>query len=750
MLAVVTGGHAFAQRAVPHLGFAYPAGGQQGKTFTVSLGGQTLGGATDAYISGAGAHAKVINYERPFSQKELNDLREKLQQLQEKRAAARTKAGAPAFTPEDEKSLEDTRIKLATRGVRPTNPALAETLTIEVRVAPDAVPGERELRIKTPAGLSNPVVFCISSLPETVTPVVTTTSNQPPRPNAPNAKRASAAKAVEPTISLPAIVNGQILPGEVDRFHFTARKGQRLTLMTAARSLLPYLADAVPGWFQPTLALYDPQGRELAYADDFRFHPDPALLCEIPADGDYVMEIKDAIFRGREDFVYRIAVGELPFVTAIFPLGGRAGESLKVATLGWNLPRSELVIDTLGKGHGIFELAMRNGPALSNPVRFLMDEHPAALEAEPNDSNAEAQLLTLPLTIDGRIATAGDVDMYRFVAAAPGTIVAEIVARRLNSPLDSILEIFDESGRRLGLNDDYEDKGAGLLTHHADSRLEVKLPAAGNYFVRVADTQHHGGTEYGYRLRLGAPEPDFALRIVPSSVNVRAGSAVTLTAYALRRDGFIGEIMLGLKDAPPGYSLSGGRIPANQDSVRLTLTASTMTTDAPQSLVMFGIGMNDGKRIAHVAVPAEDMMQAFAYHHLVPSQELKVQVAGRGVAVRPLTRAPVVIPAGGVARIRIATTAARSAGKIKLELVDPPAGIAIVRCDSNSDYVDVVVSCDATKMKPGTQGNLLFNAVGERSGATAKQGKNAKLQRSSLGTVPAIPFDIAAPSERST
>jgi len=51
------------------------------------------------------------------------------------------------------------------------------------------------------------------------------------------------------------------------------------------------------------------------------------------------------------------------------------------------------------------------------------------------------------------------------------------------------------------------------------------------------------------------PEPDFALRIVPSTINVRAGSSATLTAYALRRDGFNGEIVLGLKDAPRGYSI---------------------------------------------------------------------------------------------------------------------------------------------------------------------------------------------------
>jgi hypothetical protein len=751
-LVVLATANVHAQRAPSHIGFVYPAGAQQGTTVTVSLGGQTLLGPTAAYVSGTGVYAKVLGYERPLTQKELNDLREKMQQLQEKRTAARAKPTAPRFTPDDEKALETARQTIATRGVRNTNPALAETLTLEISLAADAVPGERELRVKTAAGLSNPVVFCVSPLPEFVSPVVTVTANQPQRPNPANANRNApvAAKPVEPTLTLPTIVNGQILPGEVDRFRFAARKGQRLTLMTAARALLPYLADAVPGWFQPTLALYDSNGRELAYADDFRFHPDPALLCEIPADGEYVMEIKDAIFRGREDFVYRISVGELPFVTAIFPLGGRAGEKLRVATQGWNLPRSELVIDTMGRGRGSFELAMRNGRALSNPVRFAMDEHVPVLEAEPNNSNAEAQAVTLPLTVDGRIGAEGDVDVYRIEASSPGIIVAEIVARRLHSPLDSILEIFDSSGRRIAMNDDYEDKGAGLLTHHADSRVEGRLPAAGTYFVRVSDTQRHGGTEYSYRLRLGPPEPDFALRISPSTLNVRAGSSVTLTAYALRRDGFTGEIALALKDAPKGFFLSGNRIPANQDSVKLTLTAAVAPAEEPQNLTLVGLATIEGKRVAHAAVPAEDMMQAFAYHHLVPSQELKVQVAGRGTLIRPITQLPVMIPAGGVARIRFGTTIARSAGQLKLELVEPPPGIAVVRCQTGAEHVEVVVSCDATKAKPGTQGNLLFNAVSERSGAT-KQGKGAaKLQRSPLGTIPAIPFDIVPGSDRST
>ncbi len=304
----VSASTAMAQRE-PHIGYVYPAGGQQGTTLEVKIGGQYLDGVSEAYISGTGIEAAVIKHTKPLTQKQANELRTRLRELQKDR-------NNPGVATE----ITELRKKLATFN-RNANPAIAETVTLNIAIAPDAKPGKHQLRLMTTLGLSNPMTFCVDQLPEF---------------------REGQNEAEQTDVTLPAIVNGQILPGEVDRFRFQAQRGQSLVIVARARSLIPYLADAVPGWFQATLGLYDANGVEVAYDDDYRFNPDPVLHFKVPRDGEYVLEIKDAIYRGREDFVYRIAIGELPFVTSIFPLGGAADVRTTVKVKGWNLPTDTL------------------------------------------------------------------------------------------------------------------------------------------------------------------------------------------------------------------------------------------------------------------------------------------------------------------------------------------------------------------------------------------------------------------------
>ena len=130
----------------------------------------------------------------------------------------------------------------------------------------------------------------------------------------------------------------------------------------------------MPGWFQATLALYDAKGNEIAYDDDFHFDPDPVLHCEIPADGQYVVEIKDAVYRGREDFVYRITIGELPYITGIFPLGGQTGSQTTVELQGWNLPTTSVTVDNRDKSPGVYFVPVGRENEVSNAVPFHVGE----------------------------------------------------------------------------------------------------------------------------------------------------------------------------------------------------------------------------------------------------------------------------------------------------------------------------------------------------------------------------------------
>ena len=45
-------------------------------------------------------------------------------------------------------------------------PAIAETVRVQVTIAPGAATGDRELRLVTPNGMTNPLEFCVGQLPE--------------------------------------------------------------------------------------------------------------------------------------------------------------------------------------------------------------------------------------------------------------------------------------------------------------------------------------------------------------------------------------------------------------------------------------------------------------------------------------------------------------------------------------------------------------------------------------------------------
>ena len=637
-----------AARGQAYIGFVYPAGGQQGTTFRITLGGQNLENVNRVLVSGEGVEGHVVEYNKRMNPQELTLLNEQLSEL---RALPKQKCDAA-------KTNLIARLQkfIGDYVQQPQSASIANLVIAEITMARDAAPGEREIRLATPRGLSNPLVFNVGQLPEVSADPLPTSILQILGKEAQSLRKKKRDKDKdasmmgmeamtmsmsmagpgaqsdvdddEVTVRLPCTVNGQIASGTVDRYRFAARRGQHLVISVQARTLVPFMADAVPGWFQPVLVLCDAKGKEVAYNDDYRFKPDPVLLCDIPADGDYLLAIHDAIFRGREDFVYRLTLGELPFITSIFPLGGQLGMAAGVDLKGVNLMETHLTPPTKDVKPGVYPLtAHGRGGLLSNRAPFAVDPLPDGLDSEPNSTPKNAQRVSLPIIVNGCIDTPGDQDLFQFEGRAGDEVVAEVSARRLDSPLDSVLKLTDASGACLALNDDQDDLGSGCNTHSADSYVSVKLPAKGLYTLHLSDAQHKGGEAYAYRLRISAPQPDFALRVAPSRVVMKGKDSAGVTVYAIRKDGFTGTIRLEVKDgATNGFVLQGSPLIGTQTVAKVSIKANIAETEDPVALVIQGVSTNAGVALVREAVSTEDRMQAFLWRHLVPAQTFEALV----------------------------------------------------------------------------------------------------------------------------
>ncbi len=623
----------------PYIGFVYPAGGQQGATCQVKLGGQGIDDPVRVIFTGEGITARIVEFHRSLNPQETTLLNEQLRDL--KRST--NNASADMMMSADPMMMSDVhagggqaptgtnlagkiQARLAAYVNRPACAALAHITYLEVTVDKDAPAGPREMRLVTGKGISNPMNFHVGQLPEFTRKAMGTAPFQVLGKEGLALRKRPPSEA-EDQVLLPGTLNGQIASGEVNRYRFSARRGQHLVFSTQARQLIPYIADAVPGWFQPVLALYNSKGREVAYSDDYRFRPDPTILYEVPDDGEYVLAIYDAIYRGREDFVYRITAGELPFITSVFPLGARTNTEPTLKLTGWNLATDELPwADAVADAPGVHWVHATKGGFHSNLTPFTFDALPDEWEKEPNDKAAKAQKVKLPVIINGRIERKDDWDVFQFHGRSNQTVVVEVQARRLDSPLDAVVRITDTTGALVAFNDDCEDIGSGLNTHHADSYARVTLPKDGPYLVHLGDTDRNGGVEYCYRLRISSPMPDFELRMAPSSLALRGKGSAGVNVHAIRRDGFTGPIKLTLRDPPKGFSASPVTLTGTQTVARVNIKTDLLNTGSPVPLSIMGTAKAGNQEITRQAVPAEDRMQAFFWKHLVPAQTFQVLV----------------------------------------------------------------------------------------------------------------------------
>lgn len=189
-------------------------------------------------------------------------------------------------------------------------------------------------------------------------------------------------------VSLPAVAAGTISAvGDVDRFVFAAKKGERIAVRVRSKSLgLPL--DAA-------LRIESADGKALASADDEGDSPDPALSFTAAVDGDCFAVVADLFGKGGEahDYVIEIVAEKADFEVALTSASAITLEAGKSAELTAKVKRrggfkEPLVAFAHGLPEGVFAepasvdeksdavkltlTAAATAPAASGPIQLAV------------------------------------------------------------------------------------------------------------------------------------------------------------------------------------------------------------------------------------------------------------------------------------------------------------------------------------------------------------------------------------------
>ena len=320
-------------------------------------------------------------------------------------------------------------------------------------------------------------------------------------------------------ITLPATVIGKIdRAGEADFFRFEAKAGQPVGVQAVTAALGSKL--------EPVLKLLDPEGQAVAESQG------GVLGHTCTKAGVYALGIRDRNYGGGPAMSYRLHIGAVPVVTAVFPLGVPRGRETEVFLEGVHLggvksvrvkPPPDVAVGTR------LPLAVTTplGSPLGNP-RVVVGEFPNVLAVE-----GKTAMLPVEGTANGRIARPGATDTWHFAARKGERLILEVESRRLGTPLDSFIEILDGTGkpvpwvtlrsmsRTYSTFRDHDSAGAGIRIETWSELAVNDYLYAGGELIRIRELPKNpdddcqffsaGGRRRGYfgttpaQISLGTP-----------------------------------------------------------------------------------------------------------------------------------------------------------------------------------------------------------------------------------------------------
>lgn len=347
----------------------------------------------------------------------------------------------------------------------------------KLTIAADAQLGEHSLRLRGPGGITELRSFWVGQFPSVAEVEPNATFDQAQR------------------VELNRTVEG-VAGNEDDDFYVcTLKKGQRLSVEVEAMRLGRTMFDAY-------VAILDPKKFELASCDDTPLLRNDAFVSIIaPEDGDYRIVVHESAYEGTDACQYRLHIGTFPRPTAVFPTGGKPGETIDFTFIGDPYGPIQQSITLPSEANVRFPV-FPTVDGLSAPSPHWITVSP--LESVGEFAGMQRGPLAIPAppcAIHGILDPTQPVDWFKFNGKKGQNLAIRVLARSHRSPLDSVLSVHQPDRKQLAVND---DQGS------PDSIISWTCPADGEYLLKIRDQLNRSGDDFTYRIEIAEKSPSIA------------------------------------------------------------------------------------------------------------------------------------------------------------------------------------------------------------------------------------------------
>ncbi len=356
---------------------------------------------------------------------------------------------------------------------------------------------------------------------------------------------------------VPVAVHGVLSGAQIAETKFVAKAGQRLILEVEAQRMDSRL--------RPVIRVHGPDGSLCGWSVPTNLlKGDARLEFVAQRDGEHRVEVRDLQYAAVNGSPFRLKLGDWIPADAAYPPMIQVGSETQVELVAASGAVGKGTVSKGVEGRAVAVASSQGGKVNSAGVGVWLSPLPQTVEFREGD--AVQVIERLPASVNGRISKPLEVDRYSFPVEPESEVLLELLADALGSPVDGEVEVLDEKGTRIAVNDD------GPVG--PDARLLFKVPkGVERVIASVRDVTGQGGPLHMYCLQIKKRQSDndgqVTLRMVEDGVTVPFGGPAVLRVEALR-EGFDGEIPLTVRGSE-GYQTEGLSIPARAGGILTTI-----------------------------------------------------------------------------------------------------------------------------------------------------------------------------------